>query len=220
MNNTGKIALIVAAVCAVLTAVLFYQTAELKKQIQKEEIITPEASIEEPMEKKGPLKIGFVVGDSINANYKFVLDKRDDLIAKATASEKRIERKLKAAQAKEQEYVNYFQSVDNVTAEDQAVAQNDMMQLEYELQALQQQEENKLAKAELEFQTELFEKLGAYLERFSEENGYDMVFNYGFGSQTLLYSSDAHDVTDMVVKGLNAEYAAEQLAQAPATDGQ
>ncbi|MEO0405356.1 MAG: OmpH family outer membrane protein [Bacteroidota bacterium] len=220
MNNTGKIALAVAVVAAVLTGVLFYQTAQLKKQFEKEEIITPTESTDETADIKGSLNIAFVIGDSINANYKFVLDRRDELIAKASASEQRIKRKVQAAQNKEQEYLTYFQSVDNVTQEDQAIAQNEMMQLEYEIQALQQKEENKLAKAELEFQTELFEKLGAYLEQFSEENGYDMVFNYGFGSQTLLYSSDAHDVTEMVVKGLNAEYAAEQLANQTPAEGQ
>ena len=90
------------------------------------------------------------------------------------------------------------------------------MQLQYSLQQSELNEQQKLAKAEMEFQKEFVDRISEYLERYAKENGLDLVFNYERGGMTLLYSVDAFDVTSEVIAGLNAEYQKEKEAAAAA----
>ena len=87
------------------------------------------------------------------------------------------------------------------------------MELEYELQQMQAEEQQKIARVEMEFQKELYDRISDYLKIYGDENGIDMIFNYEPAGQTLLYSLDAFDVTNDVVEALNQKYEAEQAPE-------
>ncbi|MDP4587543.1 MAG: OmpH family outer membrane protein, partial [Flavobacteriales bacterium] len=101
----------------------------------------------------------------------------------------------------------------SATERDLQITQNRIMELEYELQQMQAEEQQKIARVEMEFQKELYDRISDYLKIYGEENGIDMIFNYEPAGQTLLYSLDAFDVTNDVVEALNQKYEAEQAPE-------
>ncbi len=82
------------------------------------------------------------------------------------------------------------------------------MELEYQIQQLKAQEENKLLQEEAKLNETLMKKIREYLGRYCAQHGIDMVYNYMELNQSLLYGSPAFDITNSVVEGLNAEHAA------------
>jgi outer membrane protein len=161
----------------------------------------------------GLKKLAFVRGDSIMAKYQYVLDQQDVLIKKAKSSESKLQRQMNKAQEEYTELVNYANS-GSATESELQIAQERIMQLEYELQAMQAEEQNKIAKQEMEFQQELYNRISAFVSEYAESNGYEMVFNFEPTGQGLLYSSEAYDITSGVLKELNSQYQEEIQSKA------
>ncbi|MFT4682972.1 MAG: Skp family chaperone for outer membrane protein [Flavobacteriales bacterium] len=157
-------------------------------------------------------RIGFVRGDSLNLQYKFILDKEDELISYSRVSENKLGRQLKAAEKEYTELVQYVQS-GSATESDMAVAQQRLMQLEQELQSAQQGEQENLARKEAVFQQEIADRLSEFLERYAKENEIDLILNWGFSREGVLYGQAPFDITKGVVNQLNMEYALEMAPQ-------
>lgn len=157
-------------------------------------------------------KLAFVRGDSIMAKYQYVLDQQDVLIKKAKSSESKLQRQMNKAQEEYTELVNYANS-GSATESEMQIAQERIMQLEYELQAMQAEEQNKIAKQEMEFQQDLYNRISEFVSEYAEANDYEMVFNFEPTGQGLLYSSTAHDITTDVLEELNAKYQEEIAAK-------
>ena len=206
----------VSAVLLIAVAYLFFQVQGLKSEsVQEPTDLLEQFEDQEQDQVNGSMKIGYVRGDSLMLNYLFVQDEQDALLQKQTASENKLKRALKKAEDKDKQWVDFFNS-GSATESDQQLYQEEMMQLQYSLQQSELNEQQKLAKAEMEFQKEFVDRISEYLERYAKENGLDLVFNYERGGMTLLYSVDAFDVTSEVIAGLNAEYQKEKEAAAAA----
>ena len=212
----NKVLMGVSAVLLIAVAYLFFQVQGLKSEsVQEPTDLLEQFEDQEQDQVNGSMKIGYVRGDSLMLNYLFVQDEQDALLQKQTASENKLKRALKKAEDKDKQWVDFFNS-GSATESDQQLYQEEMMQLQYSLQQSELNEQQKLAKAEMEFQKEFVDRISEYLERYAKENGLDLVFNYERGGMTLLYSVDAFDVTSEVIAGLNAEYQKEKEAAAAA----
>lgn len=212
----NKVLMSVSALLLIAVAYLFFQVQGLKSEsVQEPTDLLEQFEDQEQDQVNGSMKIGYVRGDSLMLNYLFVQDEQDALLQKQTASENKLKRALKKAEDKDKQWVDFFNS-GSATESDQQLYQEEMMQLQYSLQQSELNEQQKLAKAEMEFQKEFVDRISEYLERYAKENGLDLVFNYERGGMTLLYSVDAFDVTSEVIAGLNAEYQKEKEAAAAA----
>ncbi len=167
------------------------------------------ASRQEPRDPDAQPRVAFIRGDSLNLGYKFFTDKQDEMISSTRQSESKLQRQLSKAEGEYQELMQYAQS-GQATDEELQIAQQRMMELEYELQAMQQQEQDRLLRKEQEFQIEITSRITAYLDRYAEENGIDLILNWGISGEGVLYGSEPFDITADVLTGLNAEYALEQ----------
>lgn len=154
-------------------------------------------------------KVAYVRGDSLNLGYQFFIDKQDEMINSTRQSESKLQRQLAKAEGEYQELVKYAQS-GQATDEELQIAQQRMMELEYELQAMQQQEQERLLRKEQEFQAEITGRITAFLDRYAKENDIDLILNWGISGEGVLYGSQPYDITRQVVAGLNAEYALQQ----------
>jgi len=152
--------------------------------------------------------IAWVNGDSIMARYQFILDKSDELIRKSKVSDRKLQQEISKAEKEYADLMKYAES-GQMTKEEEAILQNRIMELQYNIQAMEQQETGLLAKNEYEINLELFERLHNYLKEYGQKNGIDVVFNYQPGGQ-ILYSGEAMDITEDVLKGLNEAYANEK----------
>lgn len=156
----------------------------------------------------GDLNIAFVRGDSLNLKYQFILDKQDELISSSRQSENKLQRKMANAEKEYGELVGYIQS-GQATEEEMQIAQQRMMELEYELQGIQQQEQERLMKKEQDIQGEIVRRLDKFLDKYARENDIDLILNWGVSGEGVLYGSQPYDITDQVINGLNAAYAME-----------
>lgn len=210
----SKVALGINVVLIALIAYLFVQLNDLKKGDSNDGamIVQDSNADTEEAEDGAALRVAFVRGDSIMLKYKFVEDEQNSLIQKAKSSENKLQRRMTEAEKEYQGLVEYANS-GSATERDLQITQNRIMELEYELQQMQAEEQQKIARVEMEFQKELYDRISDYLKIYGQENGIDMIFNYEPAGQTLLYSLDAFDVTDEVVAALNQKYEAEQTAE-------
>jgi Skp family chaperone for outer membrane proteins len=202
----SKITLGISVVLLALVAYLFGQLNDLKENANQDSniAISEDAGVNTDTSEES-VRVAFVRGDSIMLNYKFVEDEQNKLIKKAKSSENKLQRRMGEAEKEYQSLVEYANS-GSATEKELQITQNRIMELEYELQQMQQEEQQKIARVEMEFQTELYNRISDYLKVYGEGNGIDMIFNYEPAGQTLLYSMDAFDVTQDVVMALNQQY--------------
>ena len=206
-----KIALGVAVVALGLGVVNFMSNSNESKEIKPEMVM--EDTSEETEEGLVP-RIAFVRGDSINLQYQFIIDKEDELISLGQVSERKLSRQLKKAETEYQELVTYLQG-GSATESDMAAGQQRLMQLEQELQNAQAIEQQSLGRKEADFQQEIAGRLSSFLERYANDNDYDLILNWGFSREGVLYGQEPYDITRDVINQLNAEYTAEFAPEIP-----
>jgi Skp family chaperone for outer membrane proteins len=155
-------------------------------------------------------RIAFVKGDSINQSYQFIIDKQQELISSSKISEGRLKSRLTGAEKEYQELVQYAQS-GQASEEEMQIAQNRIMELQYELQQAESAEQNRLMQQEQVIQVQIVERLDAFLKKFAAENSIDIILNWGISGEGILYGSQPFDITSAVIDGLNTEYAIEKM---------
>jgi outer membrane protein len=202
----GKISLAFNVVLAIAVSWLF--TRIPGKSASGGDEVRPAVFRNDSTGQSAGATVAWISGDTIMARYQFILDKSDELIKKSQQSSRKLETEMTKAEKEYAELMEYAQS-GQMTKQEEQIIQQRIMELQYNIGALEEQETRILAKNEYEINKELFSRLHDFLQDFSRERGIDVVFNYQPGGQ-ILYSGDAIDITEEVLAGLNAEYEAEK----------
>lgn len=188
-----------------------------------EETLLNDTSLEEEEEEVAPekvrkpkLPIAYVNMDKLNREYKFVIDANARLNSMADKSRKQLVDKYNSLaaslQAQEQDLIKRAQS-GQIESEEEFNRQR--AELEKKLQKAQQElatMESKLAQeneAELQKQSKLLNKrVNEFLKVYNADGRYELILsNLGEIKDNILYSvTPAYDITDEVVRGLNARY--------------
>ena len=188
-----------------------------------EEALLNDTSLEEEEEEVAPekmrkpkLPIAYVNMDKLNREYKFVIDANARLNSMADKSRKQLVDKYNSLaaslQAQEQDLIKRAQS-GQIESEEECNRQR--AELEKKLQKAQQElatMESKLAQeneAELQKQSKLLNKrVNEFLKVYNADGRYELILsNLGEIKDNILYSvTPAYDITDEVVRGLNARY--------------
>lgn len=188
-----------------------------------EEALLNDTSLEEEEEEVAPekvrkpkLPIAYVNMDKLNREYKFVIDANARLNSMADKSRKQLVDKYNSLaaslQAQEQDLIKRAQS-GQIESEEEFNRQR--AELEKKLQKAQQElatMESKLAQeneAELQKQSKLLNKrVNEFLKVYNADGRYELILsNLGEIKDNILYSvTPAYDITDEVVRGLNARY--------------
>ena len=187
-----------------------------------EEALLNDTSLEEEEEEVAPekmrkpkLPIAYVNMDKLNREYKFVIDANARLNSMADKSRKQLVDKYNSLaaslQAQEQDLIKRAQS-GQIESEEEFNRQR--AELEKKLQKAQELAtmESKLAQeneAELQKQSKLLNKrVNEFLKVYNADGRYELILsNLGEIKDNILYSvTPAYDITDEVVRGLNARY--------------
>lgn len=161
---------------------------------------------------KPALKLAFVNGDTLNANYEFLKEKKASYEKKQTA----FENEMASKQRQLQNEFETFQKKAQSGSLTQAEGESTQKRLAQQQQALEQRHQNmsaQLIKEQDAINTEFQSKLDAFLEKFNEEHKYDFIFTYSKAGGPILYADKAHDITQQVLKEMNAD-----ASSAPKTD--
>ncbi len=151
------------------------------------------------------IKVAYIYGDSINTKYNFLIDAETELTEERNRMEERLRRKLENAEKRAQELQRSAATMSQSQMQD---AQLELQSLELDMQQFQEKLAGDLRKRELELQKEYLGRVDKYLDEYNKTAGYDMILNFQFGGN-LLWIKRSFDITELVIKGLNDEYATE-----------
>ena len=162
------------------------------------------ASNEKENTQASGLKLAFVNGDTLNANYVFLKEKKASYEKKQAAFESEMASKQKQLQNEFATFQKKAQSGSLSQAEGEATQKR----LAQQQQALEQRHQSmsaQLMKEQDAINTEFQSKLDAFLEKFNKANKYDFIFTYSKAGGPILYADKAHDITQQVLKEMNAD---------------
>ncbi len=148
-------------------------------------------------------RVGYVKSGELIEGYKGAQVARAAYEAKLARWEKEHQNALQAFQAAVQQYqAKAGGMLDGQRAEQEQKLQAQEQQVAQRQQQLQQQ----AAEEEGKLNEQVLGRVNKLLERYGKENDYDLILVAGNGS--VAYGRPALDLTNIVLKRLNAEYAA------------
>ncbi len=213
---TQKVSLGFNVVLLVAVIYLFYAHFSGQSTVVEESPVEDVVadSVQTDLPDVGPnAKIAYVNIDSLNANYEFLTDMQNDLIAEQTKMEGRV-----AARAKEvQEKLLALQQRQYTSQQEVQAAEMEAQNMQIELENYRARLANELMDKEVEHQKKLYENVRMFIERYNEEHDFDYVLNYSKIGGAILFTNESLDITNDVIAGLNEEYKKQQeTPEAPA----
>ncbi len=153
-------------------------------------------------------KIAFVNMDSLQKNYAFFQDITNTLTKRRSTSEAEFASKYSSFETKALDLQDKY-SKGLLTSRQAEAKQSELLKEEEELKELQQQLSAKLVEDEFAFNKDLIDSIQSFLKDYQADLQYHVVLGKAAGS-AILFSDNANDITDVVIKGLNARYLGEK----------
>lgn len=151
-------------------------------------------------------RIVFVNADSLNEKYEFIAEKYEELEREQLKIESQVQRKMKAA---EERYVQLESEAAYMTPGQLEQAQMELQGLQLEITQFQEKLAADFRQKELETQQTFYKNISQYLKEYNDGGRYDFILTYQLGGQILL-ANDSLDITNDVIRGLNANYRSTQ----------
>lgn len=152
-------------------------------------------------------QIVYVNSDSLLNNYEYFKEIRTKFEENAKKAQADLQSKGNAFQ---KEVADYQKNAGTMSADQRATTEERLARKQDELGRLNQNASSSLAQQEAEENEKLYNKVSDFLKRHAQENGYKLVLTYSKSNPTVLYADKSLEVTEEVVKGLNAEYSKEK----------
>ncbi len=147
-------------------------------------------------------RFAYVNLDSLEEHYTFWKTKKQEMMAQQASIESELQR---SAQQLQSDYAAMQQKAKAGTlsqAEGEA-AQQRLAQMQQSLESRRATLSEKLQKDQMEFSQTLQKSLDDYLATYNKDNKFDFIFSYTKAG-AILYANKALDITNDVIKGLNA----------------
>ena len=205
MNN--KTPLILNGVLAFAIIILFYLQLSGPAESHKEQ--SGSATTEEPdldtttnnFPKSG-LTIAYVNSDTLTKYYDYNKKLSKELMEKQASAEG----KLKNMYAQYQAKVEKYQKEAPIMGEEELQRkQMEIMQMEQDISAKEQELSNSLADKNYSAQMEYMLTTDKYTQKIGKKLGYDFIIGYRTGD-LVMYANPELDITQKVIKMLNEEY--------------
>lgn len=164
----------------------------------------PAAATETKTGTVSGVKLAYVNGDTLNANYIFLKEKKASYEKKQAAFEAEMAQKEKALQADYMAFQKKAQA-GTITEAEAGAAQKRLGQQQQSLEQRHQSISAQLMKEQAAIQEEFQSKLDAFLEKYNKEKHYDFIFTYSKAGGQILYANQALDITQEVLQAMNAE---------------
>jgi outer membrane protein len=151
----------------------------------------------------GDLKIAYVNSDSVVKYYEFCKINQKALEAKSLKMQQEFDDRRQALQ---NDYNAYQRNVNSMTLGQVKATEEDLGKKQQNLQMYQQTLSQQLSIEENKFQKDLYDKITAFCAKYGTENGFQVIMKKDVTSD-ILFGSDALDISQGVIKGLNDEFA-------------
>ena len=151
---------------------------------------------------KGSAVIAYVHGDTIQQGMLLIQSLEATLREQMTEVESVLKAQALPLQEEAQELINYANS-GQASADEIDIASRRVGEIETILEKLQYEAEQSFALREKTMQATIAEHLTETLRTFSQDQGIDLVLNWGLSGEGVLYGTDSRDVTIEVLEALN-----------------
>ena len=151
------------------------------------------------------LPIAYVNLEELDSRYKFITDLRSQMEGDEKRISARLNKEYEEIMLDYQEFAKNVQS--GAYSSQQEVAQREQT-YQLKLQKLEEKrraEEKKFYDKQNALQSKINKNVSDYLKKYSQKFEYSYILATGALS-SVLYASDSLDITEEVIKGLNAEY--------------
>lgn len=152
----------------------------------------------------GNIAVAFVNNDSILENYELVKKLKVQLQAKGD----RLSAEVANKQATFDKDAAYFQEqVQNKTISEQSAQEiyGSLMENQQKINELRDRYATELQQSEVEMNIALLDSVMNFLQRYNTKYKFDYILGFTKGGN-ILYANDTLDITNDVIKELNAEY--------------
>ncbi len=154
----------------------------------------------------GDLTIAYINSDSVLKNYDFLRDNKVVLEAKTKKMDSDYRNR---AQSLQNEITAYQRNQANLTIGQARALEEDLTKKQQNLQMYQQTLSQELMNEESKLNKELYDRITAFLKKYSAENSIQVVLKFDPTSD-VLYGGESLDITGIVVTGLNESYKVEK----------
>ncbi len=179
----------------ILIGVLFYLHFSSQKKPETKPAATAGANVSEPF------RIAYFEMDSIENNYEYLKDVRNELKGK----EQGLTSQLNQMKNKYMSKVNKFQQeAQTMTQERQGAIQQDLLQEQKMIQNKEQAIGHELQDASFKKMQEVNKTIEDFLKEFNKDKMYSYILAYQPG--TIYYKDESFDITSAVLQGLNNSY--------------
>ncbi|RAK63944.1 OmpH family outer membrane protein [Hymenobacter edaphi] len=148
-------------------------------------------------------KVAYVESSKLLDRYRGLQDARRAFEKKAAVWE---QKHRAAVQSLQNAVQSYQKMAPSMTDEQRATAEQRLQQQEQQVAQQQQQLQQQAQEEEAKMTGGVLTKVNKLLEVYGKENNYDLILVAGGG--TIAYARQGLDITDIVLKRLNADYAA------------
>ena len=160
--------------------------------------------------RPAPLPVVEAGGACELLTYEMIKDKDVSFRSEGRRLENSIQQELQRAQQRYAELMNKDHTYS--TKEELRRDEAEVQQLAMQVQQLQAQGEEQLARLEARILQEISDELKSYLEEYNKTAGFDYIFSVQNGGQ-IWVGNEQLDITDDLVNGLNARYRASRSAK-------
>lgn len=160
------------------------------------------------------LKFAYINSDSVLKYYDFFNVNKEKLETKG----KKLDQDFRnRAQSLQNDIEAYQRNQGNLTIGQAKAVEEDLGKKQQNLQLYQRSLEQEIMNEQAKMNEELYARITAYLKKYGEEKGLQIVFKYDPTSD-LLYADKVIDITQDVTKGLNGEFQIEKVSPAIKAD--
>lgn len=164
-----------------------------------------QAELPESVRKGEKAVVAFIHGDSIQANWEYIIDREKDMFIAVQQAQLSMERKSRPLQEEAQELIDYANGP-KATNDEVMMAQNRLVEIENALGQMQSQQQTELMQMESMIQGEISVRLSAEVEAFAQDSELDVILNWGRSGEGVLYGQKGFDVTAPLIQFMNERY--------------
>lgn len=189
---------------SILIVFLLYKVLGTSEQQNLDPEIPSAAVGEGDTTTSAELRVAYINNDTLIAGYDYQKELRESLENQARLLDADLQKRTKIF---EENYTLLEQEAPNMSPEELQYAQADLMQRQQELVQYRDARAQELAQEEARLTNELLDDLNAVLKELKKEQGIDFIFSLS-PTSSLLMANEQFDMTELVVRRLNDNYAA------------
>lgn len=146
--------------------------------------------------------LAYVDLDSLNENITYIKVRRKELDAEMKAIETEQENAYKGLQAQND---NFMKKGATIKEEEAVAFQNKLMEQKQQIDARKQMLSQKLNEKSFGIMEDIKKQLKDFLSEYNKDKNFMYIFTTGTGLDYMVYKDSSLNITDDVIKGMNAK---------------